>query len=440
MPIKIKLYIPWLALAATLLALVPVTALEELAPYAGKTVVRVDLTGNRFTRDFVIRRQLKTRAGQPFRLDDLHQDLVRLENLDLFSSVKVKAQPLTDGVALTLYLREIPPVVPYLTYDVTDEDGWSYGPAVKAVNLFGRDLYAAGFALFGGKDIFQLDLNDPWIAGDHLSLDLDIARIVRDNQLDGFRETSFEFSPWVDTYVGQRGRAGIGLAYFRVESDVAGHTLDPDSSDDLFSIGARLGYDSRDVWASPHRGWLNQIEVVKTGGNLPGEGDYWTTHADLRRFQPLRPGHTLVLGSLLSLQSGRPGIDIPEYMDFHLGGSNTIRGHNIDNLGRTLKGKNQYIGAVEYRLRVMDYREVVILGLPGDLGLDAAFFADWGLAWDDSDEFERRRGRWGWGIGLRLLMPAVDMVRFDLGFDKFGGPRLHFASFSKLQGSRWRLR
>ena len=415
-------------------------AADGLKSYAGFEVVRLEWSGNRFTRDFVVERQLATRVGAPFDLATLRQDRARLENMDIFSSVKVEARTADGGVALHLSLREIPPVVPYITYDVTDEDGWSFGPAVKAVNLFGRDLFVAGFALFGGKDIFQLDLNDPWIAGDHLSLDLDLARIVRDNELDGFRETSFEFNPWIDTYVGERGRAGVGFSYFRVDSDLPGHTLDADSADELYSLGGRLGYDSRDVWASPHRGWLNQVEVLKTGGDLPGQGDYWTTHLDVRRFQPVRPGHTLVFGHLLSLQSGRPGRDIPEYMDYHLGGSNTIRGHSIDRLGRSLQGKNQYVGALEYRWRVMDYREVVILGLPGDLGLDAAFFSDWGLAWDGEDEFGRDRMRWGWGIGLRLLMPAVDMVRFDLGFDRLSGPRLHFASFSKLQGSRWRLR
>ena len=94
-----------------------------------------------------------------------------------------------------------------------------------------------------------------------------------------------------------------------------------------------LGYDSRDRWSDPHTGWLNEVEIRRTGGPLQGDGDFWTGHVDLRRFQPLRHGHTLASAILLSLQSGQVGIDLPEYMDYHLGGSNTIRGYDVTQVG-----------------------------------------------------------------------------------------------------------
>jgi outer membrane protein assembly factor BamA len=328
--------------------------------------------------------------------------------------------------------------VPYISYDVTDEDGWSYGPALKAVNLLGRDLSVAGYALFGGKTTFLLDLNYPWIAGNHLSLDLD--RIERDNRLDGFREKSFEFSPWLGTYLGEQGRAGVGFSYFRVQSDRPGHTLNTKGRDQLFQAGLRLGYDSRDAWGDPHRGWRNEAELRKTGGLLPGDGDYWTTHLDLRRFQPLTSRQTLVLAGLLSLQSGSVGRDLPEYMDFHLGGANTIRGYQIDELGATLFGKNQLIGILEYRFPLMANREYILPGLTADLGLSGALFADTGLAWSRGADFAGDRLQTGIGLGLRLLAPAVDMTRLDIGYSPSAGWQIHFASFAKMRAQRARLR
>lgn len=416
----------------------PVAA--DIDSFAGRVITRIDLSGNRFTRDFIIRRELRSQVGKPLDSQLLQEDLRRLENLDIFSSVKVAPAADGAGVALALQVRELPFMVPYVSYDVTDEDGWSFGPALKSVNMLGVDLYVAGFALMGGKTSYLLDMSYPWVAGDHLSLDLDLARIERENELDGFRETSLEVSPWVGYYWGENGRVKLGGSYMKVTSDVDGHTLSASNVDRLRRAGIALGYDSRDVWGDPHRGWLNEVQVVKTGGVLGGEADFWTAHLDLRRFQPLFSPRTLVLAGLLSLQTGRVGRDAPEYLDFHLGGSNTIRGQNLADLGRVLYGKNQLIGTLEYRIPLLPIREYELLRLPADLGLAGAFFADAGLAWSEEEELNAGRARAGLGVGLRLLMPAVDMVRLDLGFDTDGNRRIHLAGFSKMQAQRLRLR
>ena len=62
--------------------------------------------------------------------------------------------------------------------------------------------------------------------------------------------------------------------HYPFASDLPGHTLSTDRRDQIFQIGVRLGYDSRDAWGDPHRGWLDQVEIRKTGGLLPGDGDF----------------------------------------------------------------------------------------------------------------------------------------------------------------------
>ena len=63
-----------------------------------------------------------------------------------------------------------------------------------------------------------------------------------------------------------------------------------------------------------------------------------------------------------------------------------------------------------------------------------------GPAWSREEKFAFDRARTGCGLGLRLLMPAVDMSRFDIGFDGEGNRRVHLAVFSKMAGQRFRLR
>ncbi|MEE2658423.1 MAG: BamA/TamA family outer membrane protein [Candidatus Latescibacterota bacterium] len=412
----------------------------DLPAHEGRNITAVELAGNRFTHSYVVYRELSTRSGQPLSADSLRADLDRLDNLDIFSSVRVRIDDEGGaGIRLVLLLRELPPVVPYISYDVTDQDGWSFGPEVKAVNLLGRDVFLTGNALFGGRTTYLLGFSHPWIAGNHLSVDLDVVGFTRDNELDGFEEESLEITPRIGTWVGRHGRASVAASYLRVSADESGHTLSADDEDVLVRLGGRIGYDSRDRWSNPLRGWWNELELWKTGGLLPGDGDYWSARVDLRRYQPITKRHTLVLASLWSLQSGRVGRDLPSYFDYHLGGANTIRGYLLGDLGPELHGANEWLATLEYRFALVASREIVLFDLTVDFGLAGAVFADSGIAWDDRDEIELSRSRSSAGIGLRLLMPAIDMMRLDLAFGA-SGAQIHFAAYSKLVAQRFRLR
>jgi outer membrane protein assembly factor BamA len=109
-------------------------------------------------------------------------------------------------------------------------------------------------------------------------------------------------------------------------------------------------------------------------------------------------------------------------------------------LGSTLFGKNQLLGTLEYRFPLLASREYILMGLAADIGLSGAFFADTGLAWSHRRDFAGDRLQTGVGLGLRLLLPAVDMTRLDIGYSPSGGWQIHFASFAKMRAQRARLR
>ena len=416
-----------------------VFSFESLAEVVhGLPVAGVEIRGAHYTRDFVIRRELETRAGELFDPVTLAADLQRLDNLDIFSSLKTQLHPSADSVHVVVIVRELPPMVPYISYDVNDQDGWSFGPAMKSVNLLGQDIFLAGYALFGGRDSFLLDLSQPWLGGNHVSFDLDASRNIRDNELDGFRETTTVLTPRIGVWIGQHGRASVVASYMRVGADRQSALLSQQGDDQLFRLGGSVGYDSRDAWGNPHRGWLSELEISKTGGLLPGDGDFWTVHADARRFQPVGD-HTVVLAGLMSLQPGESGRQLPTYMDYHLGGANSLRGYAVDDLGPELFGTHQLLSTLEYRVPLVGPWEITIFGLSADIGIGGTLFVDGGLAWTDRDEFDLQRGKLGVGTGLRVLMPAVDMTRFEVGYGEDGW-RFYLATFSKMQAQRWRLR
>ena len=137
----------------------------------------------------------------------------------------------------------------------------------------------------------------------------------------------------------------------------------------------------------PRRGWQNELELWYTTGN----GDFWSMNLDLRRWIPLAKGQRLLVSSLTSLQSGTVGVDLPQYLIYRMGGANSIRGYSIEELGRTLYGKDQMIGTLEYSLNLLPLRRWDIWKFALRLGLDFAVFTDAGIAWSEPQDLALRR-------------------------------------------------
>jgi outer membrane protein assembly factor BamA len=320
-----------------------------------------------------------------------------------------------------------------VSLEVTDENGLSIGPGFRSINLFGRAVQFSASARFGGATNLEANLKDPNFAGDHLSYDLQFFQRDRTNKLDDFAEISTEIGTRLGSYWGEHGRIGGLLNFLSLGSDVDGITNSPDNRDNLPKLGVFLGYDSRDLATNPHVGWWNEADVAKTGG----DGDYWTFNFDVRRYQPIVRRHTLALFSLTTLQTGEVGKEIPEYMDFHIGGTNTVRGWHFN----SQKGKNQFLNTIEYRYTVFGPRAFSVKGFNLQLGIQLAAFGDLGLAWNHSNEFKTNNFIDGYGFGIRLLVPFVNVIRMDFGFGEPGeGMNFHFALWEKPVMQRARVR
>jgi outer membrane protein assembly factor BamA len=437
---------PALALVAAWLcvALPPRAAAETraeelgaLAPFSGRSVAAIELVGHDSTRDDVIRREIETAVGAPLSLASVAADVQRLDNLQIFAQITVSAEPDGSGVRLTFRFKEMPAWLLWAGFSYTEQDGFSAGPKLSALNLSGRAVSLGARAYFGGAKQYSARLTWPWILPrHHTTLDFYGARLKRTDTLNDFKETSYEFTPELSRYLGKHGRLEAKFSLFRMHSDVDGKTLDPDNQDTLPRVGAAIGWDTRDSWRLPRRGWQNELELWYTGG----DGDSWSMNLDLRRWIPVTDKQRLLVSSLTSLQSGTVGVDVPQYLLYRMGGANSIRGYSIDELGRTLFGKNQLIGTLEYSLNLVGVRRFDIWRFAVSMGLDLTVFADAGIAWSESHDLAMNKARGGLGAGLRLLVPGSEMVRFDVGWSPEGGFQFHFASGSKPVAQRQRIR
>jgi outer membrane protein assembly factor BamA len=87
----------------------------------------------------------------------------------------------------------------------------------------------------------------------------------------------------------------------------------------------------------------------------------------------------------------------------------------------------------------MPFREYVIWKWPFRAGMQFAAFADWGNAWNEGQSL-RDLGKAGFGVGLRPLLPAINMLRLDLGVSEDADVVFNFGIDTKFDAQRERLR
>ena len=204
-------------------------------------------------------------------------------------------------------------------------------------------------------------------------------------------------------------RIGARFHFLSLKSDLPGITLSPTNKDVTPGVGIVAEYDSRDSWTIPKRGWWNSFDATANG--LGADGNYRTFNFDVRRYQPLAERHGLAIFSLLTLQTGTVGKDLPVHEILHIGGTNSMRGWEIN----ARQGKDQWLNTFEYRYDLVKVHDLAIKKLNFYLGVQLAAFVDSGSAWTESSDFSKNFIG-GAGLGLRLIVPYVNQVRLDFGF------------------------
>lgn len=406
----------------------------------GRRVTAIEITGHRATKQQVITREIHTKVGDSLGVE-LRYDVSRLENLGIFAEITVQGEEVgNDSVRVIFKLKEMPTWFPVISYSYTEENGVSIGAGISSVNLTGRDLSVSARAYTGGTDQQWARISWPWISGDHNSFDFYGAHIARQDVLRGFKELSQEFTPEVGTALSEHSWVRAKFSAFNMSSDTTGITLSANNEDQLIRLGGSIGWDTRDSWINPRQGWKNEVEVWRTGGFLGGDGDWWTGTFDVRTWQPLTARTKILISGLATIQSGTLGEQVPRYMNYNLGGANSVRGYAITDHEEQYSGKNQMIGTAEYSWAAIAPRRFDLWKISLKLGAEFAAFGDAGIAWSERGDLRLPRARGGIGAGLRLLVPGSEMVRLDWGWSPQGGLQFHFATGTKPVAQRNRVR
>lgn len=413
------------------------------------TVGTVGVQGNTRTRNYVMRRLIKTRPGEVFNIKRWDDDLRRIYGTQWFEKVVPIETDARDGFAKDL---------------IVDVKEARTGTAIVGVSVDPRSSFAGSIRLAdtnfrgtgqtvgvnvqqvvtGGGTSIDFEYANPFIDHKDTALSVNIYSRLIYRFGGSFGNTS---SP-TDQRLTERRTGGslnltrplsartfgsIGLRFEGIKTSDLGTTntdfIKQDGDVGVLSFG--WNRNDRDVDIDPSRGdWmLFNIEpgysnIKRIGGvfqdpAILGSNTFVRTTVEYRSYntsQPPRgreldaPRRVLAFRAKVGSISGR----VPFFEQFFVGGSDSLRGYEEDRFW----GK-------QYLATTLEYRH------PIQKSFNAVAFLDYGGAWggygsvNNFAQSERFKMNLGYGFGFSFRTP-LGPIRLDFGWNQKGGSRTHF--------------
>ena len=408
----------------------------------------VKITGNDYTKDNVIRREISLGPGNRMLADRAEKSKHRLENLDYFSRVSYSLAPTDRGKdANGNEYRD-------LVYEVEEKNTGSFMVGIGASTVdsvyISAEVNQNNFDLFAPTKLFrgagqkgrvyvawgpryqsaEIGFSEPYFLARHLELSVDIYRRLRwYDEYDLIRTGAMaslaypvKFWPTWEAF----GSLGVGFSGEFIEFDdvekgiweFKGREVSFKDEDrrygDAFEPVVHLFWvkDSRDNFRMPTTGHRTKLfaDVAPACDN-----QYWRLGVNHRSYFNVwkRFDHVLMVGLRAETVDGFGGDDVPIYNRMFLGGPRSIRGiryrYASPMARRVDTHRNDYAPWGGQTLFCMNFEYTI----PVVKMLRLAVFSDLGSVGEDvfdldfSDSFA-----WTGGVGLRLDIPMFP-IRLD---------------------------
>ncbi len=375
-----------------------------------RPIQELQLLGLERTRPEVIIRELHLQRGMEPDSTLLREDLLRLENLELFSDIRQNVLVDSLGRVILVYsFHERWSMLPIPLIQWDEEMGTSWGFGFLDFNFRGLHEEVTFQWLTGGYRELSLEYLRPWNWDRRLALEFELSRNSFHNSFEDFREENREFRTGVRGFYGENNFWDLGPFYREVFSDSTSKILDPSGRDRFMGLQVANRLTTYDVLNNPTRGWRVVASVeVGEGGNTAPSYSTWD----------LMSGGVIPLGRRLRLAGGWRWVHqagrVPAYHNKYTGGSWGVRSYVAGFRGRP----RMAVASLELRAVLLTRRE---LFRHFDFAANGVVFFDWGSSWEE--EFVPPFAKFfsGPGCGLHLYFPLVGLARIEAGYNPARG-------------------
>ena len=397
----------------------------------GKVYIdRVYLEGNTITKEYVVRRELLIKEGDPFNVGLIRRTQEKVYNLGFFEDVKVDVEQtdVLDKADLVLSVVEKKTGLASVGAGYSSQDGVLGTMQVSQTNLLGRGQKVTLLWEFGEKkQNYEIGFFEPWLFGTRSSFGCNVFDTVRIKDFvytEGDVERSDRYKEGKrggDLRVGRRlsdkYSTSITYAYEEVEIYDADseYMQSQEGIDTTSSMTEYFVRDSRDNVFDASRGSKNSISVEVAGGILSGNNNFTKGLFSSSWFFPTFWRFVLGFhGEFGRVKEFGPSDEVPIYERFYVGGAESVRGYDYrGQVGPSEGGKYMTVFNMEYKFPIVMERGRTIL--------QGAIFADVGGAWLTKDAIDFKIGsgdeqmKSGVGAGIRFKTPVFP-IRLDWGY------------------------
>jgi len=375
---------------------------------------KILISGNRKTRDYVIRRELKVYEQERFSSTRLKRSVRNLYRLDYFEDVKVQTQKGTteDQMVLKIDVTEKSTGSFSIGAGYSSEDDFFAMASVTQRNLFGRGQIVSLQANVGGRsDRYNLSFTEPWLFNIPLSGRVDLYRWIKDYDTYDKDATGgglrLGYPLWTD-YL----RFTVGYAYEisnieDIQEDAPPSIKDFEGTNTQSTVSADLRWDSRNRIFNPTEGSEHRftVEYAGFGGNIA----FTKYIGKTGWYFPIFKGTVGFLHAKAGYVEENPGGRLPDWERFYLGGISSLRGFKY----RSVSPKNEdgiKIGGNKF----IQFNAEYLVPLFPDMGIFGVAFFDTGNAYNNDEDIELSNMRESAGLGFRWFSP-VGPIRLEYG-------------------------
>ncbi len=391
------------------------------------TVRDLNISGNRNTKDHVIRREMAIEPGDPVDKNRIEASKSRLMGMNYFENVDIVSVATDDADKKDVNVK------------VEEKDTWKFSVGAgmsDTDSLVGMvEISQINFDLFNPSNYFtgggqRLDLkaqygiersdftasfSEPWLFDIPLRLDTS-----------GYYH-SRNYEDWSESRGG--GNVFLTKRFLEFNSISLGYTLeqvriydmsknmsqmfqDQEGSDLVSKVSAEIARDTRDNMVEPTSGYLLSLYGDLNPRFLGASVNTYKTEAKASHYISFLDNaltlHTgLKIGQTQRIGSGTM---IPLYDRYFLGGGDTIRGFPyrkvspMDSNHDAYGGESMMLGNIELTHPIYKF-------------IKGAVFADFGNVWEKAWNMNLGDLNMGAGYGLRIKVPYINApIKLDLAY------------------------
>ncbi len=384
-------------------------------------VERVNITGNVRTLDEVVRREFRLSEGDPYNSTKLQRTEQRINNLGFFERVQIKNEPgsAPDKTVVNVDVQEKSTGEINIGAGFSSTDGVLGDFGIRESNLLGRGQeLRTRVTMAARRKQVELGFTEPYFLNRELATGFDIYRTKQDLLRESSYNSDVKGVTLRTSYTLQE-KLQHAINYIirennitDVRTDASRYVKDQVGKNVNSAIGHSLTYDDRDNKFSPTKGYY--FRVMQEVAGLGGDSKYLKHEVKTSYYYPITP--KWVLGTMASggHMFGLGSRDVRINDRFFLGGDD-LRGFRNAGVGPRDTTTRDALGGNIYYTGTMELK--FPLGLPEELGISGATFAEAGSLWDVDDSgaevFDEKSIRASVGVGVLWSSP-FGPIRIDV--------------------------